>query len=82
MSEQRKKPEATIVTTLTVTHILRDCGEKEACELAETLADYTAAALKTAYAEREPLHIRPDDVSVSSIQVFGFDGESREESTE
>lgn len=65
-----KKPEATVITTLTVTHILRDCTADEATEVAELLAEAAADALRAAYAERVLPQGQADDVCVSGVQIF------------
>lgn len=78
-AEQRrvpeKKPEATVVTTLTVTHILRDCTADRAAEWAEMLAQTARDAAEAGYQERVLPKGHPDDICVSGVQVFGFDGE-------
>lgn len=80
-AEQRrvpeKKPEATVVTTLTVTHILRDCTAGRAAEWAEMLAQTARDAAEAGYKERVLPQGYPDNISVSGVQVFGFDGEQK-----
>lgn len=70
----RRAPEATIVTTLTVTHIIRDCETDEAVKLAEIIAYTAAETLAEAYSERVLPQGQPDNIAVSQVQVFGFDG--------
>lgn len=71
-----KKPEATVVTTLTVTHILPDCTADEAVRFAEIIAETAQEALTAGYAEGVLPQGRPDNIGVSAVQVFGIDGDS------
>lgn len=74
MSKQRK--DATIVTTLTITHVLQGaCGgsEEELMGLAQDLARVAKDAMQTAYVEHCLPAGHPDDISVSGVQVFLHD---------
>lgn len=77
MSKQRK--DATIVTTLTITHVLQGaCGgsEEELMGLAQDLARVAKDAMQTAYVEHCLPAGQPDDISVSGVQVFLHDEQS------
>ena len=77
--EQRKQPEATIVTTLQVTHILRDCTAEEARRLADVIAQTAQEALKCGYLDCVLPQGRPDDISVGGVQIFSRGGEEEQE---
>ena len=66
-------PETTIVTTLTVTHIMH--GPVNA-EQAQWLAEGARAALRAGYRGKA---LPPDDVCVNGVQLFSFDGDDGEE---
>lgn len=67
--------EATIVTTLTVTHVLRDCDEQEAQALAQEIARAAREATELGYRASVLEQGWPDDIAVSTVQVFTKDGE-------
>lgn len=66
--------ETTVVTTLTVTHILRGIAEENAQELTQWIADGARAALWAGY-EGRPQAARawPDNIGIAGVQVFSFD---------
>lgn len=93
MSKQRK--DATIVTTLTVTHVLEgryggseeelmgqlmglavDLSEEEIMRVAQDLARVAKDAAWAGYLEHCLPAGRPDDISVSGVQVFLHDEQS------
>lgn len=77
MSKQRTG--ATIVTTLTVTHVLEGWyggSEEELMGLAQDLARVAKDAMQTAYVEHCLPGGQPDDISVSGVQVFLHDGQN------
>lgn len=77
MSKQRK--DATIVTTLTVTHVLEGQyggSEEELMRLAQYIARAAKDAVQTAYVEHCLPTGQPDDISVSGVQVFLHDEQS------
>lgn len=73
-----KKPEVTVVTTLTVTHVLRDCTLEEATGVAEIIADSAKQAAERGYADG---HVLPqgaaDDISIAQVQLFSMDRDGR-----
>ena len=70
-----RQPEVTVVTTLQVTHILRDCAAEEARAAAAELAYEAEEVLRQAYEENVVDIGRPDDIAVSGVQIFAFDAE-------
>ena len=77
MSKQRT--DATIVMTLTVTHVLQGMHgikEGELMGLAQDLAKVAKDAMQTAYVEHCLPGGHPDDISVSGVQVFLYDGQN------
>lgn len=70
----RKAPETTVVTTLTVTHILKGCTAAEATGVAEIIADTAKQALERGYTDG---HVRrqgqADNIAVSCVQIFEND---------
>lgn len=76
-ADEARRPEATVVTTLQVTHILRECRDaEEAQAIAEVIARTAREALEAGYREGVLPQGQPDDISVGSVQVFAFDGDS------
>ena len=73
--EQRKQPEVTIVTTLQVTHVLRDCKADEAAALAAVIARTAREALEGGYREGVLPQGQPDNITVGSVQIFSRDAE-------
>lgn len=76
MSKQRT--DATIVTTLTVTHVLEGMHgikEGEIVNIAGDLAKAAKDAAWAGYAEHCLPGGHPDDISVSGVQVFLHDGD-------
>ena len=65
--------EATIVTTLTVTHVLHDCDEQEAQTLAQEIARTAREAADLGYRATVLPQGQPDNIEVSAVQVFTFD---------
>ena len=75
--EAARRPEATVVTTLQVTHILRECRDaEEAQAIAEVIARTAREVLEAGYREHVLIDGHPDNIGVSSVQVFAFDGDS------
>ena len=64
----------TVVTTLTITHVLHGVGlaEVEESGRADRLAERAKRNAETAVAVGGP---RPDDVCIERVQVFSFDGD-------
>lgn len=80
-ADEARRPEVTVVTTLQVTHVLRDCSDMEEAQLlAAVIARTAREALEEGYREGVLPQGQPDDISVGSVQVFAFDGESESES--
>lgn len=67
--------EATVVTTLTVTHVLRGCSEEEAQGLAQEIARTARDAAGMGYRALVLEQGWPNDIAVSAVQVFTKDGE-------
>ena len=76
--EQRQRPEVTIVTTLQVTHVLRDCTAEEAQGLAAVIARTAAEALEGGYREGVLPQGQPDNIAVGSVQIFSMDARGEE----
>ena len=75
--EQRKRPEVTIVTTLQVTHILRDCSDMEEAQLlAAVIARTAREVLEEGYREGVLPQGQPDNITVGSVQIFSREGET------
>lgn len=77
--KQRKQPEVTVVTTLQVTHILRDCTAEEARKLADVIAQTAQEALEAGYRDGVLPQGRPDDITAGGVQIFSRDGEEEQE---
>ena len=70
-----KKPESTIVTTITITHILQDVSGKDAKEFAMVIANAAEDCVKAGYRDHMLPQGIPDDICISGVQIFERDGE-------
>lgn len=68
--EFRTKPEATVVTTLQVTHIVRGIADPD---LARAIAATAEKCLRAGYAEHVLLGGHPDEIRTENVQLFTFD---------
>lgn len=66
----RTQPEATVVTTLQVTHVVRGIMSSE---LAQAIAATAEKCLRAGFAEHVLLGGHPDEIRTESVQVFTFD---------
>lgn len=73
-------PETTVVTTLTVTHIVRGITAEQTQErgLDKWIAENARTAALAGYREHVMATGQPDDVCVTAVQVFGIDRDESE----
>lgn len=67
--------ESTIVTTITVTHILQDVSGMEAQEFSRVIADAAEDVVRAGYNDHMLPQGIPDDICISGVQIFERDGE-------
>lgn len=67
--------ESTIVTTVTITHILTDVSGREAQEFSRVIADAAEDVIRAGYRDHMLLQGIPDDICISGVQIFEKDGD-------
>lgn len=67
--------ESTIVTTVTITHILQDVSGKDAKEFSRVIADAAEDVIRAGYLDHMLPQGIPDDICISGVQIFERDGE-------
>ena len=81
---EEEQAEATVVTTIAITHIVRGITAGQARErgLDQWIADNARAAVWAGYHEHVLATGQPDDISIAAVQTFGFDRDEGEEAAE
>ena len=67
--------ESTIVTTVTITHILTDVSGREAQEFSRVIADAAEDVIRAGYHDHMLPQGIPDDICISGVQIFEKDGD-------